>query len=126
MPARNGETDSSESPFGWVEVERDDLRVHPNWLNNGQLDFDYGAIILPEDSPLGSQTGFFGFGHFNNQDLDESAPTLSGYPDDEPEGGKKTCEACGGSGKSATRRLFRSDCPRCDGRGFTIARRART
>src|SRR2546421_895844 len=86
MPSRNGETDSSESPFGWVEVERDDLRVHPNWLNNGQLDFDYGAIILPEDSPLGSQTGFFGFGHFNDQDLDESAPTLSGYPDDEPEG----------------------------------------
>ena len=41
----------------------------------------------------------------------------------EPEGGKKTCEACGGSGKSATRRLFRSDCPRCDGRGFTIVAR---
>ena len=35
-------------------------------------------------------------------------------------GGKKTCDACGGPGKSATRRLFRSDCPRCDGRGFTI------
>ena len=41
----------------------------------------------------------------------------------EPEGGKKTCDACGGSGKSATRRLFRSDCPRCDGRGFTIVAR---
>jgi molecular chaperone DnaJ len=41
----------------------------------------------------------------------------------EPDGGKKLCDACGGSGKSQTRRLFRSDCPRCDGRGFTIVKR---
>jgi molecular chaperone DnaJ len=40
----------------------------------------------------------------------------------DPDGGRKDCEACGATGKSSTRRLFRSDCPRCDGRGFVITR----
>ena len=87
MPARNGENDAAHSPFGWVEVPQENLRVHPNWENNGDINFDYGAIILPADAPLlGGQTGFFGYGHFLDQDLDESAPTLSGYPDNVPEG----------------------------------------
>lgn len=41
---------------------------------------------------------------------------------DHPEG-RKPCEACGGSGKAAGRRLFRSDCPHCDGRGYRPAAR---
>jgi glutamyl endopeptidase len=86
MPARNGETDEAHSPFGWANVLRENLRVHPNWANNGDHDFDYGAILLPADAPLGEQTGFFGFGHFLDEDLDESAPTLSGYPDNAPDG----------------------------------------
>lgn len=36
----------------------------------------------------------------------------------EPGAGRKECPNCGGTGKSATRRLFRTSCPRCDGRGF--------
>ncbi|MEC8422376.1 MAG: J domain-containing protein [Myxococcota bacterium] len=40
----------------------------------------------------------------------------------EPDGGMVDCEACGGTGKSASRRLFRSDCPRCDGTGKRIAK----
>lgn len=87
MPARNGETSAAQAPFGWVVVPRQNLQVHPKWANNGDMDFDYGAIILPANAPsLGDQTGFFGYGHFLNQDLDESAPTLSGYPDNVPEG----------------------------------------
>jgi glutamyl endopeptidase len=86
MAARDGETDSAHSRFGWVEVTQGNLRVHPNWANNGDFDFDYGAIILPASAPLGAQTGFFGFGHFLDQDLIQSAPTLSGYPDDVPDG----------------------------------------
>jgi glutamyl endopeptidase len=87
MPARNGETSASNSPFGWVEVPRQNLQVHSRWANNGDLGFDYGAIILPQKvPPLGEQTGFFGYGHFLDQDLDESRPTLSGYPDNVPEG----------------------------------------
>ena len=36
----------------------------------------------------------------------------------EPGAGRKECPNCGGTGKSSTRRLFRTACPRCDGRGF--------
>lgn len=87
MPARNGETDDSQSPFGWVEVPQENLRVHPAWASNGNTNFDYGAIILPATAPpVGERTGFFGYGHFLDQDLDEAAPTLSGYPDNVPDG----------------------------------------
>lgn len=87
MPARNGETSAAESLFGWAEAPRPNLRVHPRWANNQALSFDYGAIILPPAAPpLGQQVGFFGYGHFLDQDLDESAPLLSGYPDNVPEG----------------------------------------
>lgn len=87
MPARNGETSASQSPFGWVEVPQQNLRVHPRWSGNRDVGFDYGAIILPSSAPpLGQQVGFFGFGHFLDQDLSGSAPVLTGYPDDVPEG----------------------------------------
>ncbi|HEX7999566.1 MAG TPA: hypothetical protein VF528_14360 [Pyrinomonadaceae bacterium] len=33
----------------------------------------------------GAQTGFSGHGHFRDQDLNESAPTLYGYPDNVPD-----------------------------------------
>lgn len=39
-----------------------------------------------------------------------------------PEGRKK-CGDCGGSGKSATRRWLRSECARCDGRGWISTQR---
>lgn len=34
-------------------------------------------------------------------------------PDD-----RTPCDACGGTGKSPTRRFLRTDCPRCDGKGY--------
>ena len=40
----------------------------------------------------------------------------------EPEG-RKECKDCGGSGKAATRRWLRSECPRCDGRGWIATAR---
>ena len=43
----------------------------------------------------------------------------------EPEGGSVDCEACGGSGRSAARRLFRADCARCDGTGRRVVTRCR-
>ena len=36
---------------------------------------------------------------------------------------RKPCAACGGSGKSPTRRFLRSDCPHCTGRGYQGAGR---
>lgn len=32
--------------------------------------------------------------------------------------GRTPCAVCGGSGKSAARRLFRTECPQCDGKGY--------
>ncbi len=40
-----------------------------------------------------------------------------------PEGGKRDCEACGGSGRSRSRRLLSQACARCDGRGFVVVAR---
>lgn len=86
MPARNGETQESDSHFGWVEVETENLRVHQRWLENGDLDFDYGAIFLPSDKALGAKVGFIGFEPFPDQQLTGLRATLSGYPDEVPEG----------------------------------------
>ncbi len=86
MPARNGETQASKSLVGWVEVTQENFRVHDRWRNEGNLDFDYGVIILPPNQALGGQVGFFNFDHFTDQRLDESRPTLSGYPDNAPDG----------------------------------------
>lgn len=44
---------------------------------------------------------------------------------DAPEG-RKPCEPCGGSGKSATRRFLRNDCPHCSGKGYSGAARCGT
>jgi len=86
MPARNAETQASDSHFGWVEVVRENLRVHESWLQHGILDFDYGAIILPPDQPLGMTVGVFGYQDFPDEILNGSRPTLAGYPDDVPDG----------------------------------------
>ncbi len=41
----------------------------------------------------------------------------------DPDGGKQDCDACDGTGKSPTRRVFRQSCARCDGRGFVVVKR---
>ncbi|MFT4623777.1 MAG: molecular chaperone DnaJ [Myxococcota bacterium] len=44
----------------------------------------------------------------------------------DPDGGKKTCPVCKGSGKPSGARLFRTECYHCDGRGYNIERRCPT
>lgn len=85
MPARNGETDASQSLVGWVEVDQDSMRVHDRWKDEGNLDFDYGVIILP-DQTMGNHLGVFNCEHFSDQDLQDARPTLAGYPDNVPDG----------------------------------------
>jgi molecular chaperone DnaJ len=41
----------------------------------------------------------------------------------DPDEGRRTCEACDGSGRSQSRRLFSQECARCDGRGFVIVKK---
>jgi molecular chaperone DnaJ len=40
----------------------------------------------------------------------------------DPEG-RRACEDCSGSGRSSSRRWLRSECPRCDGRGWISTKR---
>ncbi|MFZ5478488.1 MAG: molecular chaperone DnaJ [Myxococcota bacterium] len=37
--------------------------------------------------------------------------------------GRAPCAGCGGTGRSPTRRLFRTDCPTCDGKGYVPAKK---
>jgi V8-like Glu-specific endopeptidase len=86
MPARNGETNAAQSLVGWAEVTTENTRVHDRWRLEGNLDFDYGVMILPPNQPLGSQVGIFNVNHFQDQALNNARPTLSGYPDNVPDG----------------------------------------
>ncbi|WP_331081987.1 hypothetical protein [Actinophytocola sp.] len=78
MPGRNGAT----LPFG--AVTSTDFRTVRGWADNGDQNYDYGAIVLPTD--LGATTGWFGFGVYDDSTLTDSIGNLSGYPGDKPAG----------------------------------------
>jgi len=78
MPGRNGST----LPYG--SVTSTNFRSVTNWTNNGDENFDYGAIIIPTN--LGNTTGWFGFGVYSDADLLSTVGNISGYPGDKPNG----------------------------------------
>ena len=78
MPGRNG----GALPFGSVTTAN--LRSVSGWTNDGNPEYDYGAIILPTD--LGAQTGWFGLGAYTDDTLRGSTVNISGYPGDKPAG----------------------------------------
>lgn len=78
MPGRNGST----LPYGSATTSA--FRTVTGWANNGDQNYDYGAIILPTD--LGSTTGWFGIGIFSDSQLNSSTVNISGYPGDKPAG----------------------------------------
>lgn len=78
MPGRNGST----LPHG--SVTSTSFRSVTGWTDNGDQNFDYGAIILPTE--LGNATGWFGFGAYPDADLLASTGNISGYPGDKPSG----------------------------------------
>ena len=78
MPGRNGST----MPYG--SVTSSNLRTVQGWVDDGDQDHDYGAIIL--NTNLGSQTGWFGFGVYSDSTLTSSVGNISGYPGDKPDG----------------------------------------
>jgi V8-like Glu-specific endopeptidase len=76
MPGRNGGTlpyGSSTSSSFWSVL---------GWTNNGEDEYDYGAIVLGDS--LGDQTGWFGFGNWSS--LNGVGGNISGYPGDKPAG----------------------------------------
>jgi glutamyl endopeptidase len=78
MPGRNG----NSLPYGTVRSSN--FRSVTGWTNNGDQNFDYGAIIIPTN--LGNTTGWFGFGVYADADLLNTVANISGYPGDKPGG----------------------------------------
>ena len=72
MPGR----DDTNLPYG--SVTSTNFRSVTGWTQNGDQDYDYGAIILPTD--LGSRTGWLGFGVYDNATLLASLANVTGYP----------------------------------------------
>lgn len=78
MPGRNG----TELPFGGITAT--EFWSVKGWGDNGQENYDYGAIILP--APFPDELGFYGFGVFEDQQLLASTANIAGYPGDKPKG----------------------------------------
>jgi len=78
MPGRNG----SSLPYGTVRSSN--FRSVLGWTNDGDQNFDYGAIIIPTN--LGNTTGWFGFGVYSDAELLNTVGNISGYPGDKPAG----------------------------------------
>jgi len=75
MPGRNG----TSLPYG--KVRSSNFRSVLGWTNDGNQNFDYGAIIIPTN--LGNTTGWFGFGVYTDAQL---LNCVAGYPGDKPSG----------------------------------------
>lgn len=72
--------DESNYPYGSVIAT--DLRSVTGWTVDGDRDYDYGAILLPDTRRLGDELGWFGYtvrpdNYFPGIDLN-----LAGYPGD--------------------------------------------
>jgi V8-like Glu-specific endopeptidase len=78
MPGRNG----SSLPYG--SITSSNFRSVTGWTNNGDENYDYGAIILPTNT--GNTVGWLGFGVYTDADLLASVGNISGYPGDKPSG----------------------------------------
>ena len=78
MPGRNG----GSLPYG--SVTSTNFRSVTGWTNNGDENYDYGAIIIPTE--LGNTVGWCGFGVYSDADLRAVVGNISGYPGDKPTG----------------------------------------
>lgn len=78
VPGRDG----AIKPFG--EALSTSFFSVRGWTENGDNEYDYGAIVLDEN--LGNRTGWFGFGTYGDADLRQTTANISGYPGDKPSG----------------------------------------
>jgi glutamyl endopeptidase len=78
MPGRNG----TELPFGGITAT--EFWSVQGWGDQGQENYDYGAIILPAAFP--EDLGFYAFGVFENERLLAATANIAGYPGDKPKG----------------------------------------
>lgn len=74
VPGRNG----SQRPFGSLTSKT--FWSVRGWTEKGDQNLDYGAIIL--DQPFGQNTGWFGYGVFDDNKLVGAQAHVAGYPAD--------------------------------------------
>lgn len=73
--------DGSSRPYGSVVCGH--FHSLKGWTKNKKSGYDYGAIILPENSALGQKTGWFGFCYHSSDKYFKNLPiTIAGYPGD--------------------------------------------
>ena len=86
MPGENG----GSFPYGQVTVDSSTFRIHPEYIARDAReapDYDWAAIILPPDKPLGTKVGFFGHtGALGDQAADWHPVQMFGYPVEKPRG----------------------------------------
>ena len=70
--------DGTRRPYGSAASSR--FRAVDGWIERADSDFDYAAIIL--DTPLGEQTGWYGFAALDPALLRSADTNISGYPAD--------------------------------------------
>ena len=75
--------DGASRPYG--SQVGTSFRSVTGWVNNGDPNYDYGAIILP-DRTLGNRVGWFGFASLTNASLSNLLVNNSGYAGDKPFG----------------------------------------
>lgn len=75
--------DANNRPFGSAISSA--FRSVTGWTRDENSEYDYGAILLPEDKRFGDQLGWFGYTAANDEHLSNLTANLSGYPGD---GGK--------------------------------------
>lgn len=73
--------DSSSRPYG--SQTGTSFRSVRGWTSNGDPEYDYGAIILPNNN-LGNRVGWFGFAALSDSSLKNLLINNSGYPGDKP------------------------------------------
>ncbi len=96
-PGRN----AAARPFGTVRAIQ--YRSVAGWVNGKSRNYDYGAIILPANTPSNVQSlGGFGFGYWPNNLLRQRMVNLSGYPGD---GGRSGPDRAPGSQWWMARRI---------------------
>jgi glutamyl endopeptidase len=78
MPGRNG----TQLPYGAVTSKT--FHSVTGWTEDGEENYDYGAIVIP--TPLGDRVGVFGFGVYSDSVLRGSVANIAGYPGDKPNG----------------------------------------
>jgi glutamyl endopeptidase len=79
IPGRDGDS----RPFGSAVAT--DFRSVAGWTQDNDSDYDYGAVLLPEDKRFGEELGWFGYASRTDDHLRTLTLNLSGYPGD---GGK--------------------------------------